>query len=215
MEFMPDVSLHGARGDLDMDSQAAIDRQLGRYLRAVNGIHGDHFGRVAPFATRHSTWRDAFTELWSGLLADGQRKSVELPVSYGELRNAFDVATSACDEVDEPRLVYWDLWDGNVLIDHTPAGVTGMLDLERALWGDPLMETQFGPHDERAALLDAYGPIDRESPGARLRRAAYTLYLHLVMSIEGAYRLYPEDLLGDWARGQLSADVEAVGDASG
>jgi aminoglycoside phosphotransferase (APT) family kinase protein len=210
MSFMPGVSLYGARGELEGESQAAIDRELGRYLRAINDIHSDQFGRVAPTATRHASWRDAFTELWSGLLADGQRKSVELPVSYGELEKAFETATPACDAVTEARLVYWDLWDGNVLIDVTAGIVTGMLDLERALWGDPLMEMQFGPHDERADVLTAYGPMERETSGARLRRAAYTLYLHLVMATEGVYRQYPDDFLGDWARGQLKADVEAV-----
>jgi aminoglycoside phosphotransferase (APT) family kinase protein len=210
MSFMPGVSLYGTRGELDGEHQAAIDRELGRYLRSINEIQGDHFGRVAPTATRHPSWCDAFTELWSGLLADGQRKSVELPISYDELKTAFDTATPVCDDVAEPKLVYWDLWDGNVLIDPTAGTVTGMLDLERALWGDPLMEMQFGANDERADVLAAYGPIDRESRSARVRRAAYTLYLHVVMAIEGVYRQYPDDFLGDWARSQLAADVEAV-----
>jgi hypothetical protein len=38
----------------------------------------------------------------------------------------------------------------------------------------------------------------------------YDLYLHLVMSIEGAYRLYPDDFIGEWARGRLVDDVDRL-----
>ena len=94
------------------------------------------------------------------------------------------------------------------MVDTTTHELTGMLDLERALWGDPLMESQFSPHVDSPALLAAYGPIDTMSPGAQRRRALYTMHLHLVMCIEGIYRQYPEDPVGDWARTQLADDVE-------
>jgi len=210
MTFVPGVSLLAARAEIDEARQAMIDRDLGRHLRAINGIRGGHFGRLASSAPRHASWRDAFTELWSGLLDDGRRKAVDLPVPYDAVFEAFEAAAPACDDVAEPVLVYWDLWDGNVLVDPVTAKLAGMLDLERALWADPLMESQFAPHELRPELLAAYGPIDRDSSSARCRRAAYTLYLHVVMAIEGAYRQYPDDFIGDWARSQLAADVDAV-----
>jgi aminoglycoside phosphotransferase (APT) family kinase protein len=210
MTFIPGVSLQAARAEIDDERQATIDRDLGAHLRAINSIRADHFGRLASSAPRHDSWRDAFTELWSGLLDDGRRKAVELPVPYDALQRAFEAASPACDDVVEPVLVYWDLWDGNVLVDPVTAQLEGMLDLERALWGDPLMESQFAPHELRSELLAAYGPIDRDSASACCRRAAYTLYLHVVMAIEGAYRQYPDDFIGDWARIQLAADVDAV-----
>lgn len=210
MPFVPGVSLDKVRPILSDDDQARIDAELGRHLRAINDIHGSAFGLLAPSATRHQTWHDAFTELWTAVLADGARKSVALPVTYEQLRAAFTSGMPACDEVAEPRLVYWDLWDGNVLVDPDTGTLHGMLDLERALWGDPLMEGQFSPHERRPALLAAYGPNDLDTPGGRVRRALYTLYLHLVMGVEGAYRHYPDDVIGDWARGQLLGDLEVL-----
>jgi aminoglycoside phosphotransferase (APT) family kinase protein len=210
MPFVPGTSLDKLRAVLDADRQAHVDAELGRHLRAINDIRGSHFGLLAPTATRHVTWRDAFTELWTAVLADGERKAVALPVGYDELRAAFTDGLPACDDVEEPRLVYWDLWDGNVLVDPETGALLAMLDLERALWGDPLMEGQFTPHELRPALLAAYGPTELETPSGRTRRAMYTLYLHLVMSIEGAYRQYPDDVIGDWARLQLEDDVAAL-----
>jgi hypothetical protein len=72
------------------------------------------------------------------------------------------------------------------------------------------METQLTPHERRAALLATYQPTTLVTPGGRIRRAAYDLYLHLVMSIEGAYRQYPDDWIGDLARGQLTADLDLL-----
>jgi len=210
MSFVPGVSLDKLRKTLASDAQDAVDAALGHHLRAINSISGSSFGLLAPSAVRHATWRDAFTALWSALLDDGARKNVELPVAYHELRAAFTLASPACEEVTEPQLVYWDLWDGNVLVDPETGELQGMLDLERALWGDPLMETQLAPSERRPAFMAAYRPAALDTPGGQLRRAAYDLYLHLVMSIEGAYRQYPDDWIGDYARGQLAGDIERL-----
>jgi len=210
MSLIPGVSLDKLRDTLDPSLQAAVDADVGRHLRAINAIRGSSFGLMSPSAPRHATWRDAFTWMWTALLDDGLRKNVELPCSYDELRTALVQAMPACDEVLEPRFVCWDLWDGNVLVDPETGDLQGVFDLERSLWGDPLMETQLAPSERRDAFMATYQPTQLDTPGGRVRRAAYDLYLHLVMSIEGAYRLYPDDWIGDYARGQLAADLERV-----
>jgi aminoglycoside phosphotransferase (APT) family kinase protein len=208
MPFIEGESLHNVRGSLSESQQSDIDFALGRHLRAIHDIRGTAFGLLSPSATRYDTWRDAFTTLWTALLADGSRKSVALPVAYDSVREVFERAAPACDEVTESRFVCWDLWDGNVLVDPATGALNGIFDLERALWGDPLMETQFAPDECRDATLEAYGPTALDTTGGQIRRAAYSLYLHLVMSIEGAYRHYPDDFIGDWARSKLADDVE-------
>jgi aminoglycoside phosphotransferase (APT) family kinase protein len=207
MTHLPGASLQSLGEQLTAEERDAVDRALGHHLREINEIRGLSFGRLASTADRHPTWRAAFGALFESVLADGERAAVELPIGYADARKALEAAADPLDEVTEPRLVYWDLWEGNVLIDETTHRLTGMLDLERALWGDPLIEGQFGPHTGSAVLRDAYGPIDTTSDGARCRRALYTLHLHLVMSIEGAYRHYPEDVIGEWARSALAEDV--------
>jgi aminoglycoside phosphotransferase (APT) family kinase protein len=207
MTHLPGRSLQALGDQVPADARAAVDRALGQHLRAINEIAGPAFGLLAASAERHSTWRAAFAALFESVLADGARASVQLPVDVDDIRKAFDVVAPSLDEVTEPRLAYWDLWEGNVLVDEHTHQLTGMLDLERALWGDPLIEGQFGPHTGSAELREAYGPIDTTSPGASARRALYTLHLHLVMSIEGAYRQYPEDLVGEWARSALADDI--------
>ncbi|MGZ4692187.1 MAG: phosphotransferase family protein [Acidimicrobiales bacterium] len=208
MEHVPGASLGAIGAELTATERARVDALLGRHLRSVNEITGTAFGLLAPGSERHPTWASAFGALVESVLVDGERGAVALPVPYDEVRVVMASATSVLDQVTEPRLVYWDLWDGNVMVDATTHELTGMLDLERAMWGDPLMECQFGPYVDSPTLLEAYGPVDTTSAGARKRRALYTMHLHLVMCIEGTYRQYPEDPIGDWARTRLPDDVD-------
>lgn len=211
MTRMPGESLRDVRASLSQATADAIDAALGRYLRSINDIVGDEgFGLLAPTARRHSTWRAAFGELFEWVLLDGERNGVALPVAYDVVRRTFAEAASALDEVADPRLVYWDLWDGNVLVDPERGEVTGMLDVERAMWGDPLIELQMDPQDAKAELLKAYGTRGPTTATELTRRALYTLYLHLVMSVEGSFRQYPTDPGGDWARAQLATDVLSI-----
>lgn len=207
MSHVDGSSLSTVGGELTAGERASLDAELGRHLRSINDIVGNDFGLLAPRAARFPTWTEAFHALFESVLADGERAAVELPVTYADLRATLAASADALDEVTSAHLVYWDLWDGNVLVDTATHRLAGMLDLERAMWGDPLIEGQFGPHGRSDALLEAYGPIDTTSPGAIRRRALYTLHLHLVMSVEGTYRRYPQDPIGDWARTQLGDDV--------
>jgi aminoglycoside phosphotransferase (APT) family kinase protein len=94
--------------------------------------------------------------------------------------------------------VHFDLWNGNVFVDFSsnPVRLVGIIDGERAFWGDPLAELAslalFGDIERDAAFLRAYG----EEIGQRLvfdaptrtRVALAQLYLYLIMWIEPAPR---------------------------
>ena len=42
------------------------------------------------------------------------------------------------DEVKEPSLVHWDMWEGNVFVKEKH--VLGIIDWERAMWGEAFMD---------------------------------------------------------------------------
>ena len=213
MSFVPGVSLANHRAEMPPAVLAQLDRTMGRHLAQLHAVTGEGFGLLSPDRPSHDTWPAAFGELVEQLLRDGERAGVVLPVGYDELRHGLAATHAALAEVTVPRFVQWDLWDGNVLVDPVSGALTGYLDFERALWGDPLLEIQFGPHGRVADVVDGYGSDPFTDPGARQRRALYTLYHHLVMSIEGAYRAYPSDPLGDRARAGLANDLRAVHEA--
>ena len=93
----------------------------------------------------------------------------------------------ALDEVTEACLVHWDLWDGNIFIHE--GQISGIIDFERAFWGEPLIEHYFSHFSQCAAFEEGYGrAVVTETE--RIRRSLYDLFLDLILVIECAYRQY-------------------------
>jgi aminoglycoside phosphotransferase (APT) family kinase protein len=210
MEFIPGVPLHTLRTTLTPAQQQTIDRAVGAYLCQMNDITGQSFGYAAPTAPRYRSWAEAFSQMLDDVLADGAALDVALPISYGALRQRLRAWSHLLADVTTPQLVHWDLWDGNIFIDPATKQITGMIDFERALWGDPLMEFQFRELVEPADFAAGYGRPMLETPRERQRRLLYNIYLYLIMVIESAYRQYPTQDQERWAREQLTQELDRL-----
>lgn len=206
MDFVEGVPLHKQRESLTQNEQSEIDRQIGAYLREMNAIPGAEFGYFAQPDERRNTWPEAFARIFANVLEDGRMAGVELP--YDELACIPGQYTEALAEVRSPRLVHWDLWDGNIFIDPVSHQITGIIDFERALWADPLMECNFGAFGINPNFIAGYGLELPYSPRQALRRSLYNTYLYLIMVIECTYRQYPGNDQEKWARAQLQRELK-------
>jgi aminoglycoside phosphotransferase (APT) family kinase protein len=178
--------LNHLRNELDAESQERIDANIGIELRKIHDVGGSRFGVFnQPI---HASWPAAFLCLVDWLRSDADDLGVEIPVG------AFDEMAPhlwALTEVERPALVHWDLWDGNIFVDPETYEITGLIDCERALWGDPLLEFNF--LDPKPSFLRTYGNEIYSRPGARTRRQLYDLYLHLIYVIETKFRGFDEN----------------------
>lgn len=207
MEHCPGQLLSTLRPTLDPDAQQAIDAQLARHLASMHSITAGAFGRPDPMAPHDSLWSVAFARLVDDVLADATDAGVQLPVSTTDITDLVASQTAALDMVTEPHLVHWDLWDLNVFVDSVTLDVVGLIDFERALWADPLMEAQFTNKRSHDPIFDAYGQRLLDQPHAVTRRRLYDLYLYLVMTVECAYRNYPTKDIESLARPMLAAVI--------
>lgn len=70
-----------------------------------------------------------------------------------------------------------DIWHQNILVDEA-GNVTGLLDWDRALWGDP--EIEFAVLDycgiSQPAFWEGYGRARDTSSEAQIRQVFYLLY---------------------------------------
>ncbi|SDK90075.1 Predicted kinase, aminoglycoside phosphotransferase (APT) family [Glycomyces sambucus] len=209
--FMPYIdadNLGVVREDLPEAEVAAYWEAIGALNAELNAITGPGFGPLLD--PRHATWRAAFGEIVADVLADGERRSVDIGFDYATVHEVFAAHASSLDEVAEPRFVEWDLWPSNVMVKD--GAVVCVIDHERALWGDPLFEAGFcgvevpvfGDSD---AFLRGYGRAGLTGT-ERVRRRLYGLHLLLVMTIETVYRGHTDPGQYDWARAQL-ADLMA------
>jgi aminoglycoside phosphotransferase (APT) family kinase protein len=207
MEFVPGTPYHKLRTTLTEDKQAEIDRATGRYLRQMNSIPGETFGYYAQPKTRSNSWRAAFDQMLINVLDDGRDAEVSLPFGYDALLTLTRQHATDLEEVTAPALVHWDLWDGNIFVDPLTKQISGIIDFERSLWADPLMEANFGAFGLNPQFIAGYGQPQPFTPSQQMRRTLYNIYLYLIMVIECTYRNYPTHDQENWARAMLTAEV--------
>ena len=210
MEACPGTLLSELRPTLDPEAAAHVDGQIAQHLAAMNAIEAPAFGRPAAVSAQHPTWSAAFTHLVDDVLADGRDAEVELPTTTDDISALVQAAAGDLDAVGTPRFVHWDLWDPNVFVDPDTLDVVGIIDFERVLWADPLIEGQFLGKRSNDSLVEAYGTPLFDEPGAVERRRLYDLYLYLVMLVECAYRNYGTDDIEQLARACLPVVLDEI-----
>ncbi|PYE47494.1 aminoglycoside phosphotransferase family protein [Paenibacillus barcinonensis] len=187
MEFMSGVPYNQIKAQLTQEEQDGVEQQLGVYNRRINEIKGEQFGYFSGKDRQRATWREAFLMLMEDMLADGEAAEVEIGMNYDALRRLIEGKSDALDEVTESVLISWDLWDGNVLVQDNQ--ITGIIDFERSLWGDPLMEHYFSHFNYTPGFVKGYGRA-LTTENEQKRRSLYDLYFDLALRIECNYRQY-------------------------
>lgn len=208
IEYLDGTLLSEVADTLSADAHERIRREVGAICARIHTLTAERFGyvRTRTDERRRCTWRETFLGMVHDLVADSQRIPTTRPTRSEEIAAAITRHAADLDVVTEPALVHFDLWDGNVLVDTERGAVTGVIDGERAFYGDPLAEfaslAVLRDDDVLAVVMDGYGQ-QRGQPlviGAAERRrlAFYRLYLHLLMAIEPVTRGYPLDDPPPW-----------------
>ncbi|WP_328988610.1 aminoglycoside phosphotransferase family protein [Kribbella sp. NBC_01245] len=169
--------------DIEGDERARLRKDLGRIVADLHEVTGTSFGYPQRGLT--STWGAAFLAMMDDLLADAATYDVQLPRPAEAIRQLVLDRLPLLDAVRTPTLVHFDLWDGNILVEN--GRITGLIDGERAFWGDPvaefvsltLFESTVAPE-----LLAGYGELDQTL------LPLYRVYLYLIMTIEVVPRGY-------------------------
>jgi aminoglycoside phosphotransferase (APT) family kinase protein len=207
MEKLRGDNLGRVKPNLSPDARTKIEARIGEIIREINAFTGTYFGYPGNRDLRSESWRSAFVEIVDSVLEDGRRKRADHGHGPDEIREAVLKHAPALEEVVTPRLVHWDAWDPNFLVQN--GEVTGLVDFERALWADPLMEAQFRPlfGESTANILRGYGKTAFTSDEER-RSHLYTLHLALAMNTECFYRDYDTDSVYNFSKGLLASTME-------
>lgn len=184
MEVLPGQPL----SEITHFSQTDYDRvleQVGGYLQQIHRLTADmHMGSSGyGYLGAHHVmvpqpiWAEAFSVMWNGLLDDVVACGGYDTTVANALRDLLVHHQSCFERVVEPRLLHMDVWGQNILVDAT-GNVTGLVDFDRALWGD--VEIEFAVLDycgiSEPSFWHGYGSPRDESPSAMIRRQFYLLY---------------------------------------
>ena len=185
---------------LAIEDNASLWRQFGFHVRRIHALEGSDYGfpAPAPIHHRYSTW---LQELVAGMAAD--LAELGLRVDGLELfRSLLARGAALIDRAGPPRLVHGDLWPRNVLV--TQRGdewlISGILDAERAFWGDPAAEWIFSFLDIPDDFWRAYGR-DLSTPmldgDAVFRRCCYQARGALQLMLEAHRHGFAADFAHD------------------
>ncbi len=168
--------------------------QVGRYLRDLHALTSEEHlaadehstvngqGRYGYLGAHHpmtpqATWVEAFRVMWNALLDDVVACGSYTSEEGQRFRDLLDRYYDLFDRPVMPSLLHMDVWSQNILIDEA-GNVTGLVDFDRALWGD--VEIEFAVLDycgiSEPAFWEGYGRPRDTSLEAQIRQIFYLLY---------------------------------------
>ena len=159
--------------------------QVGEQLRQLHDLTAQdclgarafgYLGEHHPMPPQQD-WASAFQMMWNLLLDDVVDCGAYTPADGDSMRRLYDQHAHHFEQPVEPRLLHMDIWSQNILVD--PQGnVTGIVDFDRALWGD--VEIEFAVLDycgiSEPSFWQGYGSQRDTSRPAEIRRLFYLLY---------------------------------------
>lgn len=209
MEMLDGKSLSSISDVLPEEQKQRIYYDMGRYTAMLNGITGERFGYYGQPDRQGEDWYEVFRDMLRDPFADAERKGIAMPVREDETLELLERDRALLGAVKTPRFVHWDIWAGNVFI--ADGQIRGIIDFERCLWGDPLLEVGFRCYEQNSAFFGGYG-IKGLSREEKRRARWYDVYLALLWCLETDYRGYDNrDFYHMGCRAALSGMEELTG----
>ena len=207
MEKLRGKSLNEIRYALSQEQIDDIYLETGRLVRAVNDIVCPHFGFPGQPEYQGKEWYPVFYKMMTAAIEDARQVDIELEVPPDELMNMLRQDEAIFNEVTEPHLVHYDCWDGNIFVEN--GRITGIIDWERALWADTLMEVEFRRFFPNLVFAKGYG-LETLSESQIRRALWYDIYMMVLIAAECEYRKYRMEDVYSWAPGVLKRQFEEL-----
>ncbi len=189
-------SLNTIKDHIPPEQLAEIYKKVGEINRKINEIQCPRFGYPGQPAFQGKEWYPVFCRMLKAGVEDAGRGGVDLQIPVDLMWTRLEADRKIFNEVTEPRLVHWDCWDGNIFVED--GRVTGIIDWERSLWGDPLMEVGFRTYQDNTLFQKGYG-INALTESEKRRALWYDIYLMILVSLECEYRKYETMDMYNWS----------------
>jgi fructosamine-3-kinase len=151
------------------------ERELGKYVRQLHTIKTDQCGYPKRKAPTGESWHDIFETYVELIFKDCLSCGIIDRDEYDYFLSIYKKHSAVVEEVPA-SLLHLDLWSQNILT--VEGQITGILDFDRGLYGDPELEF---------AVLDTYGYSSNEffagygkprlaDANAQIRQRLYIVY---------------------------------------
>jgi len=200
-------SLNSITEELDEENKKSIDYKLGEFNAKINSITGEKFGYYGQPDKQEADWYKVFSSMVDNAINDAKALNIDIGVSADIIKELLSKDKAVFEEVKIPKLVHWDLWAGNIFIEN--GKVTGLIDFERCLWADELMEVGFRSYNHNENFFNGYR-MGTLTDIQKIRVKWYDLYLFLIVVSECDYRHYEDREIYNWARQMIIETVDLL-----
>ncbi len=207
MEKLEGDNYSFVRKDMSEEAIAEIDAEIGKISRELSEVRNPQFGFLGEDKRFDSLFLFV-KHMLENLLSDAKRKDIDIVYDERTFMDQLEKDKGAFEAVKEASLVHWDMWEGNVFVKD--GHVSGIIDWERALWGEPFMDDRFRMHNRGRHFLEGFGQTSfSEVEEKRLRW--YDIILYLTMMIEVYYRDFDDKGQYFWAKEMAAPCLEKMG----
>ena len=174
-----------------------LRKEVGKIQKQLTVITNDTFGLLGDSEHQFTMLYDFAYYLISNVLYDAERRNVFIGVSKDEILHLLEKDKTYFETVKTSTLVHWDMWEGNIFVKDE--AIAGIIDWERAMWGEAYMDDRFRHHNRKDEFLQGFGVTQLSE--MELRRIYwYDVLLYLTMMTEVTYREYEDDGQYKWAK---------------
>jgi aminoglycoside phosphotransferase (APT) family kinase protein len=182
-DFVFQTFIEGERWDDVWDELTSEENnflwdQFGHIMRQIHDVRGEAFGLPRP-GFQFDSWSQTVVDRLERTLRAARDLQLNV-TNFAKILEMVRAHPQQLDEIQVPRLLHGDLWLFNILIDQDAKdpSIVGVLDADRAWWGDPMADwTMFilahaEPEEGHVRFWQAYGAHE-DTSGARFRKTVY------------------------------------------
>ena len=192
------------REKMSDEAIAVIDNEIGKISRELSEVRNQKFGFLGE-DKRYDSLFSFVKQMLENLILDAKRKDIDILYDEQTFMERLKKDKASFEGVREASLVHWDMWEGNVFVKD--GHVSGIIDWERALWGEPYMDDRFRMHNRGVNFLKGFGQTSFSEDELK-RMRWYDVTLYLTMMIEVYYREFEDKGQYFWAREMLEKCME-------
>jgi aminoglycoside phosphotransferase (APT) family kinase protein len=199
---------------ITLEEQLQLWEQFGYITKTIHSTVGTAFGGPYPLA-EFPTWSQTINNRLEHVVY----AMTEAQLDVTDIRSVLTIVRNrptTLDTIRQPHLLHGDLWLFNILIKRSPAGsnIVGILDADRAWWGDPLadwtmfvLEKSASPDTQRFhdCFWQGYGQVD-QTPNTEFCKTVYEA-MHIGTALAWAVRAHDDDTV---ERGRYDLSVAAT-----
>ncbi len=187
------------KNNITVGENQNISREIGLFQKKLAKINNNYFGIVG-----HNEKFDSFFnfiyKLFENIISDAKDMDIDININTDEILKKLEEDREVFNEVRTSVLVHWDMWEGNIFVNN--GKINGVIDWERSMWGEVLMDDRFRSHNLNKYFLEGIG-IKNFTLTEKTRLYWYDLFLYMTMTIESIYRNYKDDNHYNWSKASM------------